>query len=91
MNGFFPVPRCSRPADASVMEAQDFRGPRSARRGVRCGISFLENKKENENEPEREEREGYRERVIFSHATEQREWKNKTQPTRLELARAEPN
>ena len=68
------LPRCSRPADASVMEAQDFRGPRSARRGVARGISNLQNKKENEDEPEREERERDTERESSSLTpTEQRE------------------
>ena len=43
------------------------------------------------NPREKKERERYRERVIFSHANGTERVKNKTQPTRLELARAEPN
>ena len=54
------------------------------------GVSAAGKKKKMKTNP-RAKRERYRERVIFSHANGTERMKNKTQPTRLELARAEPN
>ena len=57
-----------------------------------AGFLICKTKKKMKTNPrEKRERERYRERVIFSHANGTERVKNKTQPTRLELARAEPN